>query len=252
MTQARATQQLAVRLTSSTKSFDSVLAGWLRIFSRHYRQELLDDDLPIYADLLSDLSADVLDKACRQAMKTCRFRPTVADIRGQLDTKRKALGENEAEEVWQEALEYVNEWCHPDGIAPFGAVRPVLSSRVDHALRAAGGGRYLWGCPTEKCVWAKKAFIEDYIRQEEVLEAEKILGPGEILRRLTVGQPMLAPANPDCEKKYTLPETPQIAPKLSVVKREPAREMTQEEWDARRAFLRAQTDEVTKKYCTAQ
>ena len=224
---------------------EELLRTWLVKFSANHQAQgrepaVTEETLPIFLSLWAEGFADVPDEQLEQAfiltLQTCKFFPTVADIRGQLDTKRKALAENEVEDVWQRILEYVNEWCHPDGITTFGAVRPVLTSKEDHALRAAGGSGHLWGCPTDKRVWAKKAFVEDYMRQDEVFKAENVLGPGEILRRLTGALPTLPPANPDWEKKYPPPAGPQNLPKLAVVKTppEPFPVLTEEEWERRK------------------
>jgi hypothetical protein len=171
---------------------DELLRTWIVKFSANHQaqgkespvtEKTLPIFLPLWGEGFSDIPDDLLERAFILTLRASKFFPTVADVRSQIETKKKVVSEQSAEDAWQEILEYVNEWYHPDGLVTFGTVRPQLSPQADHALRAAGGGRYLWGCPTDQAVWAKKAFIEDYMRQSEMPEAERMLGAGEALGR---------------------------------------------------------------------
>ncbi|HXJ05019.1 MAG TPA: hypothetical protein VNH65_07965 [Candidatus Acidoferrum sp.] len=65
----------------SLESFQTVLARWLARFGEHYRQPTSDISIECYRELLSDLKPAQLDAACRRAMQTSEYMPTVATIR---------------------------------------------------------------------------------------------------------------------------------------------------------------------------
>jgi hypothetical protein len=73
---------------TSLPSWKLVLAGWLAKFGEHYRQRISKISVDVYRDLLSDLSAAELDAACRRAMQTSEYMPTVATIRSALRALR--------------------------------------------------------------------------------------------------------------------------------------------------------------------
>jgi hypothetical protein len=68
----------------SVESFQTVLTRWLVTFGEHYRQPLSEVSVACYRDNLSDLNPEELDAACRRALWTSEFMPTVATIRNAL------------------------------------------------------------------------------------------------------------------------------------------------------------------------
>lgn len=69
---------------TSLPSWETVLGRWLARMSDHYRQSLSAISADTYRELLSDLSTAELDAACRHAVQTSQFMPTVAIIRNAL------------------------------------------------------------------------------------------------------------------------------------------------------------------------
>jgi hypothetical protein len=57
---------------------------WLARFSEHYRQDLSDISADTFREGLGDLSAEQLDAACREALRTSEYMPVVATIRNAL------------------------------------------------------------------------------------------------------------------------------------------------------------------------
>jgi hypothetical protein len=131
----------------------------------------------IWDEALAGISAEKIGIAFSRLLKTWHFpnMPLPADVRGPIDKAESAATEGRAEEAWQNLLAHVNEWCHPDGIVTFGSTVPKLSARVDHAACAAGGNRYLYDATREQLVWAKKRFIECYLRDETLQENQPLL-----------------------------------------------------------------------------
>jgi hypothetical protein len=73
--------------------FSQALKNWLAVFSEHYRQEISDLAAVGYLEGLADLTAGQLNLACAEALRTCRFLPTAADIRAALGDARNKLSE---------------------------------------------------------------------------------------------------------------------------------------------------------------
>ena len=54
---------------------------WVAALAEHYRQELSELQVALYLKGLADLGNMEVERGCSQALKDCRFMPTVADIR---------------------------------------------------------------------------------------------------------------------------------------------------------------------------
>ena len=94
----------------------------------------------------------------------------------------------------------MREWYHPDINLSHRA--PDLPAPVAHAARAAGGFNLIWGCPVTELQWAKKRFIEDYVRIHETRQVEHLLTDGEarsLLRQIAVGSQTTGKALPGPE-----------------------------------------------------
>ena len=72
-------------------AFSRALKNWLAVFSEHYRQEVSELSAMAYRQGLADLTAVQLDLACAEALRSCRFLPTVADIRAALAEARRRI-----------------------------------------------------------------------------------------------------------------------------------------------------------------
>jgi len=59
---------------------------WVAALAEHYRQELSELQVALYLKGLADLGNMEVERGCSQALKDCRFMPTVADIRDGLRT----------------------------------------------------------------------------------------------------------------------------------------------------------------------
>lgn len=171
-------------------TFSQVLSGWLKVWNRIYQRSPLDvvdeaakrEVVAAYAGMLSDLTAEQLDAACRLAGRSCKFFPTPADIMEHVQKADKAGAELEAETAWHQALEYARRWYVPD----FGLDRraPELPPATEQAIRAAGGFRLLESCSESDLVWARKRFLESFGRIGELERSGLMLTRGEAKRVL--------------------------------------------------------------------
>lgn len=200
----RKTSQAWDSKESSSRSF--LIRSWLATYAETYRdrnglpRDVSDGRLgQIYEKALGDIPTEQLAAALERALKTCRFFPTPADIRAQIDQLDEQGRKLEAEHAWQHALGWIGRYYHPDIEISRGA--PELSPKITHAIRAAGGMRMLSNCEEANLVWRKKDFLADYMRNEELGRSEHLLTDGEakrILATLLAGPPpkyeQLAPA----------------------------------------------------------
>jgi hypothetical protein len=188
--------QLRPKTTSQAKTSLSVLTAWLKDLARTHslgRREpivLTEKDFALYADVLSDLSVEQVDAAFLAASRTCRFFPTPADIRAQIDGADKNALQLEAERALENFERWLDRWYHPDCGILRGA--PSLDRVTEHAARAAGSFTYLASCSEQDLIWARKRFIESYVRVHETRQIEYLLSDREakqILRELAAPRP---------------------------------------------------------------
>lgn len=148
----------------------------------------------LWEDELRDLSAEQIEQACQRALRTHRFGfPKIADVRAQIDQVQSRAVQLEAGDAWDFALNYAVRWYDPDLGIKRGA--PELPPRIEHAIRAAGGLHWMWGCPESELQWARKRFLEDFTNLEELGQVENMLPDGDakrILRQLAARSELLA------------------------------------------------------------
>jgi len=178
---------------------EELIREWMVRFGVNYRQEIDSACIALWQDELADIPSDRLEKLFREVIRMCRFFPNVADVRAQIANAEEHAFALKAEEAWQHLLSYAREWYHPDVDLSHRA--PGLPAAVAHAARAAGGLHLIWGCPETELQWAKKRFIEDFVRIHETRQVEHLLTDGEarsLLRQIAAdsqsgGQALPAP-----------------------------------------------------------
>ena len=121
----------------------------------------------MWTEHLEGLPGNGIVWAFRQLEKTfiptlaCPF-PVPAHVRELLERPAKLALDRAAELAWQTTLEAINQHYHPD----LGWRGPALAQ--PDAVNAAGGIDYLWRASATKLIWAKKAFLESYLRDEQL------------------------------------------------------------------------------------
>lgn len=233
MTQAQAIEQSKTACTG-IKDFTSTLAGWLRVFSRVYRRDLIPEDATIYAEALSDLSAEQVDAACRKAIQTCKFFPTIAEIRDQLDKAAEKAFELEAQDQWEKALAWVEQNFFPDRGVREGA--PWLPAATMHAVGAAGGIRWIATCPQKELVWCRNHFLAAYKNVHETGQVEHLLS--DVAAKKFVAK-FITPLMPTLKQLPPEPEEP-LPPRAEVRKvlDKVAQIPSEEEWEAHKRDLK--------------
>ena len=183
----------ALAITSELRALSnsSVVRKWVVVFGELFAREITPELVKVWCRLLADVDAEALNRACERAAKTCKFFPSPAEIRGQLDQANAGAFDLEAEEKWQNLLVWVRRFYHPDLGVTRGALLQ-LDPTVEFAARATGGLHWIESCPESELQWAKKRFMETLSRIRETGQMEQLLSDGEakrILARLQAGPP---------------------------------------------------------------
>jgi hypothetical protein len=238
---------------SETRS--RLIREWLVRFGTNHERAIAPL-VALWEDELADVSPALLEKAFRQVLTTSRFFPTIADIRAQIDQANANGAKLEIEEAWARALDWVQRYFHPD----LGVARgtPELPAAIQHALRAAGGMRWIETCPASELQWAKKRFVEDFTRVHETRQVEHLLTRPEarrILAGLTTAEPeRQVRSGPKVEKSLPAkkPSSDEVREVLDRVTRgatpaapptvEPIEEELRERWEEQKRRLAEHMD----------
>jgi hypothetical protein len=185
----------------SGRESEPLAREWLIKFAELYCVSLKDRGTrfaELWVSALSDLDPASFDAACERTVRVCKFFPTPADIRNQIDQARAKGLELEAECEWQKLLCWVRQHVFPDNGVSRNA--PRLASAVEHAAKAAGGVFYIQRCSEDQLVWCRKNFLAAYRNVHETGQVDHLLNSTEakkILRRLSSGPTAL----PTTERK---------------------------------------------------
>lgn len=129
-------------------------------------------DVFLRVQIPSEQIAAAFDKAERGL----RFWPAPTEVLGFVSTAENNSAEEKAAQKWQEVRDYIRLHYHPD-LAPSG---PRISERTRRAINAAGGLAYLSECTGESRVFARKRFIEAWLRWDELKQDEYLLPDSEV------------------------------------------------------------------------
>jgi nucleotide-binding universal stress UspA family protein len=147
-----------------------LIRQWAVRFASNCGKALSDDLVALWQDELSDLPFDVLEAAFRKTMQTCRFWPTVADIRSHVQQADSTVADAEAERAWDKVLEYAVRF----GNVSSNSIPPITNQAMAAGLRAVGGKDFLEAASDEQRLWARKLFLEIYQRQRSLPEVAQL------------------------------------------------------------------------------
>jgi hypothetical protein len=128
-------------------------------------------------DGFSDIDAGRLKAAFIACLRSHTFKtiPTIGDIRQHLQKAEGDATDELAERKWTQVLEYIRlEW------SPDIPSQRRITERTQRAINAAGGLAYIADCEPEAKQWARKRFIESYIRYGALEQEQYLLPDGEL------------------------------------------------------------------------
>lgn len=147
----------------------------------------------LWLEGFADVPPAQLEAAFTACLRSHQFKtiPTVADVRGHLTR----AGENELLERATRRCEMVFAYAvslSPDYVPKN---QPQFSEREKAGIRAAGGLGFMRDCSLESLAWAKKRFIEAYVRYTEIERDQALLPDREFKAMLAqVSSGMSLPA----------------------------------------------------------
>lgn len=170
-----------------------LIREWIAKFALNAGQALDATAIGIYLALweegFADLPYDVLEAAFKKTLRECKFWPIkVADIREHVAHAESNATNEAAEKAWEIVLDIRRRYWNPDIPGPFDREVAKLSDRVRQAARAAGVFRDFTAQEWESGAlhtWAKKRFVESFIRYGEIEQEQFLLPDGEIKNLLT-------------------------------------------------------------------
>jgi hypothetical protein len=184
--------------TQERSASDSLIREWLFRFGVNFEKDVAPV-LPLWLEAFGGMNPETLEPLFKKALMACKFFPRIADILEQVEHAKGNAAEEAAAQKWSEVLTYVRLEFNPD-IPPCPAcfqreqcdrhnpprIYRQIGERTQRAINAAGGLAYIADCEPEEKQWARKRFIEQYIRYGE-LEQEQFLLPEGELKKLLAG-----------------------------------------------------------------
>jgi hypothetical protein len=198
---------------SSSSDKRALITEWVVRFALNADKPLNAKEQAVYCSTweegFSDLDTGQLKAAFIACLRSHTFKtiPTIGDVRQHLSTAEGNAAEEGAAQKWTQVLEYIRLHWSPD-IPPCldcingrqcelhkpPRVYRRVSDRTQRAINAAGGLSYIADCDLESRQWARKRFIEAYIRYGELQQSEYLLPDGEVRNVLAGAAQKLLPS----------------------------------------------------------
>lgn len=164
---------------------DSLINEWLTRFALNAGVALGEKERAVCLTMWKEDFADVEASRLQAAFVAClrshtyKTMPRIGDVRQHLSKAEESAANVEGEQKWQRVLDYAMRLSpdYPDKNPP------RISEQVRRAINAAGGLAHIRDCQSEDLPWARKRFIEAYLRYAE-LERDGNLLPEETLTNL--------------------------------------------------------------------
>jgi hypothetical protein len=127
--------------------------------------------------LRAKIAPEQIEGAFDKAERQLKFWRAPAEVLGFISTAEENSAKEEASLKFQWVRDYIRLHYHPDLSVKSG---PPITERVRRAIDAAGGLTHLSECVGDDLVFARKRFIESYLREGALKQDEYLLPAGEI------------------------------------------------------------------------
>jgi hypothetical protein len=81
----------ASEVSKPSKTLSDTVADWLTLYGQTYREEITEELALLYQEALKDICPEILHRAFLKAAKTCKFRPTPAEVRNSADSLMSSM-----------------------------------------------------------------------------------------------------------------------------------------------------------------
>jgi hypothetical protein len=171
----------------------------------------------VYAQDLSELARPQLEIAFGRARRELKFFPKISELLELASAKPEDARKVEADAAWNHALDYLRKWGVDRMPVYSGGKRidaPMLSPRIEYALRKIGGLRCLNQITTKSRPFVQKDFIEAYhlapMAESLALHLGSMFGDTKLLgqvKQLTSGARLQSKARSSDQASKTTPPT---------------------------------------------
>jgi len=124
----------------------------------------------------SQITPQQVNAAFEKAERRIRFWPSPGEVLELIEHAKENAGESEAAQKWEVVLAYALQRS-PDYADKHA---PRILPRTQQAINAAGELDWIRDCDAESLTWARKRFIESYVRWGELQQDQYLLPDGEI------------------------------------------------------------------------
>jgi hypothetical protein len=176
-----------------------LIKDWLVKFSLNANEELDDFVMQGYQQMWEEafvgLELRALQAAFAKTLRACKFFPKVADILEHVEQAKQNGDEEQAALKWDEVIGKIRRNYHPDLGGWCGG---KIAERTRRAINCAGGMAYLSECVGDNLVFARKRFIESWLRWDELQQDQYLLPEGEFKKLIA-----------DASQRMTIPQIPE-------------------------------------------
>jgi hypothetical protein len=161
--------------THEHSASDALIRQWLFRFGVEHKEDVAPR-LPVWLERFGGMKPEALEPLFRKALDTCKFFPKVSDILEFVEQVKSSAIEEGAARKWDRVLSYAVRRSPdiPDKNPP------RISEQTRRAISAAGGLDFIRDCDQESLQWARKRFIEAFVRFAELQQEQFLLPDGEV------------------------------------------------------------------------
>lgn len=175
--------------TRPSKTLELLIRTRLARLSAIYGRAVEAETLGVWVDALKFLTPTQIQAGFDRIEKTfiptsaCPF-PVPAQLLSHIWDAQGNQSKVEAEEAWESLLDWMHRYYRPDCR---DMKYPLMESNIRHAASAAGGLEHISTCPVEKELpWAKKKFIEAYLRMAQLEKDQPLLASPAVMNQIGV------------------------------------------------------------------
>ena len=174
------------RDSDNSNSKTALIREWVARFALNADKPLNAKEQAVYCSTWADGFADVdysrLNAVFIACLRSHKFKtiPTIGDIRQHLARAESNTAEEQAALKFDEVLGELRRHYSPD--IPWHGRK--ISEPTQRAINEAGGMGYLVECIGDNLVFARKRFIESWLRWDELQQDRHLLPEGEVKKLL--------------------------------------------------------------------